>query len=286
MGQGGQCRSVRGQRVRRRRSCGWLLLRWCRLLGKFYISRARVSQKCYPLPAPSFFGFVTHAGPLCFFSPSFPGHPLLLTFLSPLVSVPFLNSQIGDFSRPFWRFWIFLVIGVDAVCWLLCYILEGLIRFFSLFFFSASTRVHPATISLQTIRFHYFKSRFADQLVTNPRMFLSLFAMICQTICSWSFSSAMICQTICSWSFSSRSQSSSFFLRNTDASTHKCTHTHPYEYTHGIRLSQQIIKIDEVTTSASLSMSTSPTTERITLVKSWNKFRKMRVLVPSWGLEL
>ena len=45
------------------------------------------------------------------------------------------------------------------------------------------------------------------------------------------------------------------------------------------RLSRQILEIDEVTTGASLSTDTSPTTERIAPVKSWNKFRKIRTPV-------
>lgn len=41
------------------------------------------------------------------------------------------------------------------------------------------------------------------------------------------------------------------------------------------RLSRQIIEIDEVTISTSLSTGTSLTTERIALVKFWNKYKKM-----------
>ena len=51
------------------------------------------------------------------------------------------------------------------------------------------------------------------------------------------------------------------------------------------RLSRQILEIDEVTTGASLSTDTSPTTERIAPVKSWNKSRKKRAPVLSQELE-
>jgi hypothetical protein len=41
------------------------------------------------------------------------------------------------------------------------------------------------------------------------------------------------------------------------------------------RLSRQILEIDEIITGASLSMGTSPATQRIVMVKFYNKFRKM-----------
>lgn len=70
------------------------------------------------------------------------------------------------------------------------------------------------------------------------------------------------------------------------------THTRPYENTHtpyismttSERLSRQSRKIDKVTTDTLLSTDASPTTERITLIKSWNKSRKIRAQVLSWGL--
>jgi hypothetical protein len=53
------------------------------------------------------------------------------------------------------------------------------------------------------------------------------------------------------------------------------THTHPYEYTHAnptprsiFEDCQQILKTDEVTTGASLSTGTSPTTESTNAIKS------------------
>jgi len=53
------------------------------------------------------------------------------------------------------------------------------------------------------------------------------------------------------------------------------------------RLSQQILEIDKVSTGTSLSTSTSPTAERISPIKAWNKFKKMpsvpsRELKPNW----
>ena len=69
-------------------------------------------------------------------------------------------------------------------------------------------------------------------------------------------------------------------------------HIHPYEYTHNPtpmstfkRLSQQILEIDEVTTTASLPMGTLPTIERITTVEFWNKSRKMQTPVLNQGLK-
>jgi hypothetical protein len=69
-----------------------------------------------------------------------------------------------------------------------------------------------------------------------------------------------------------------FFFELHNTSETLTTHAHsslwiharkPYPYEHLRRLCRQIPKIDEVTTGASLSTGTSPTTESTNAVKSW-----------------
>jgi len=64
------------------------------------------------------------------------------------------------------------------------------------------------------------------------------------------------------------------------------TRTQPTPMSTSERLSRQIIEINEITIGASLSRGTSPTTEKIAPIKSWNKPKKIIwALVPSRGLE-